>query len=727
MSTESGWHILLLSPHGLLRGRPELGRDPDTGGQILYVLELARTLGEHPAIERVDLVTRLIRDPQVDDDYAREREPLGPKGSILRIPCGPERYIRKELLWPYMDEFVDNLVRHLRERVRVPDLVHGHYADGGYAAARLAALLGVPMAFTGHSLGRVKLQRLRDQGFSEAQIEKRYHISRRIEAEETALEHAAFVIASSSQEVEEQYRSYEDYQPERMLVTPPGVDLRRFSPPRGRWSSASEHAQELLRPFLRDLRRPMVFAVSRADPRKNISRLIRAFGENRELRELANLVIVAGNRERLDDLDEGARGVLLDMLKLIDEYDLYGRVACPKAHRREDISHFYRLAARTKGVFVNPAVTEPFGLTVLEAAASGLPVVATHCGGPKDILEHCRNGLLVDPLDTEALGRTILDALSDTERWRRWSRAGLSGAKQYTWTAHINRYVRAVRATVVKGQKARRFFEASKRLITFDRVVLADIDNTLTGDRAGLTALLRTLREAGSKVLFGVATGRSLAMTLDVLEQWNIPTPHLLITSVGSAIRYGPALIEDRGWERHICYRWRPERIREVMMDGIPGVTLQGPAGQGRYKVSYDVDMEQMPPLKEIRARLRRAGVQARLIFSHNAYLDVLPIRASKGTALRYFALRWNISLERCLVAGDSGNDVEMLTGSTKGVVVGNHDPELASLRGQPQIYFATAKHAWGILEGIAHYDFLGNIRTPDWTENPTNAIAAAR
>jgi sucrose-phosphate synthase len=76
--------------------------------------------------------------------------------------------------------------------------------------------------------------------------------------------------------------------------------------------------------------------------------------------------------------------------------------------------------------------------------------------------------------------------------------------------------------------------------------------------------------------------------------------------------------------------------------------------------------------------------------------------------------LHWGIPPERCLVAGDSGNDLEMLTGSTLGVVVGNHDPELEVLRGRRQIYFATARHSWGILEGIEHYDFLGDIRVPD-------------
>jgi sucrose-phosphate synthase len=716
--------LLLLSIHGLLRGnRPELGRDPDTGGQTLYVLELARALGQDPSVKRVRLVTRLIRDPGVDDDYALPEEPLGPNASILRIPCGPDRYIRKELLWPYMDEFVDNLVAYLRTRGRVPDLVHGHYADAGYAATLLAGLLDVPVAFTGHSLGRVKRQRLLDQGSTEQAIERRYHISRRIEAEETALDHASFVIASTHQEVEEQYSIYENYQPRRMLVIPPGVDLNRFSPPTGRWKPDAGGVFDRVRPFLRNPKLPLILALSRADPRKNIAGLIRAFGTLPELRESANLLIVAGNRERIDDLEPGAAEVLTEMLKLIDEYDLHGHVAYPKTHEREEVPAFYRLATRTKGVFVNPALTEPFGLTLLEAAASGLPIVATNDGGPREIVVRCKNGVLVDPLDTGALGRTMLDAISDRTRWRRWSRFGITGSRRhFSWQAHTAKYTRTVRTAVERGVKSRKFFGIKSRLFTFDRILIADIDNTLIGDRDGLRKLLDVLRDAGRGVAFGIATGRSIELTRKVLKEWKIPPPQLLITSVGSAIRYGRELVEDRGWERHINYRWRPEKLREILA-GTPGLKLQGPEGQSRYKVSYDVDPEKMPSVREIRARLRSARVQARLIYSHEAYLDLLPIRASKGMAVRHFALRWGIPLDHCLVAGDSGNDEEMLTGNTLGVVVGNHDSELDRLREQPQVYFAEGKYAWGILEGIEHYDFLGEIRVPEHAETTEHAV----
>ena len=87
--------------------------------------------------------------------------------------------------------------------------------------------------------------------------------------------------------------------------------------------------------------------------------------------------------------------------------------------------------------------------------------------------------------------------------------------------------------------------------------------------------------------------------------------------------------------------------------------------------------------------------------------------------ALRYFAARWGLPPERILAAGDSGNDEEMLTGNTLGVVVGNHDPELDAIRGSPRIYFADGEYAWGILEGIEHYDFMGRIEIPDLESQP--------
>ncbi len=94
-------YIQLVSIHGLIRGsRIEMGRDADTGGQVRYVLELAKALSEFPDVEAVDLFTRRIRDQKISEDYSVDIEPLGPKCRLVRLPCGGGRYIRKERLWP---------------------------------------------------------------------------------------------------------------------------------------------------------------------------------------------------------------------------------------------------------------------------------------------------------------------------------------------------------------------------------------------------------------------------------------------------------------------------------------------------------------------------------------------------------------------------------------------------------------------------------------------------
>ena len=164
MSEDTKLRIALISLHGLIRGENlELGRDEDTGGQIRYVLELARALSDDPGVERVDLITRQIIDDRVAKDYAQLEEQIAAKAWIIRIPFGPKRYLGKTKLWPYLEVFVDQCLNYFRKTDRVPHVIHGHYADAGYGGGQLSRLLGIPFVFTGHSLGRVKRQRLLEE------------------------------------------------------------------------------------------------------------------------------------------------------------------------------------------------------------------------------------------------------------------------------------------------------------------------------------------------------------------------------------------------------------------------------------------------------------------------------------------------------------------------------------------------------------------------------------
>jgi len=715
MAKEKGLRIALISLHGLIRGQElELGRDEDTGGQTRYVVELARALSEREDVDRVDLITRQVIDDRVSDDYAKLEEQISDKAFIVRIPFGPKRYLSKSKLWPYMEVFVDQCLNHFQRTRTVPDLIHGHYADAGYGGGQLARLLAVPFVFTGHSLGRVKKQRLEDSGVSPERIEKNYAISSRIEAEEFALETCSLICTSTHQEVREQYEQYENYIPERMEVIPPGVDLSSFRAPKA--GDEESVLVKKVRSFLRDPDKPMIVAMARPDERKNLEMLVKTYGESPQLQREANLVLIMGSRDDLRQMPPGQRTVLSNVLILIDVYDLYGKVAYPKQHKAGDVATLYREITRSRGVFINAAMTEPFGLTLLEAAASGAPIVATNDGGPSDIIANCRNGALVDPFDAKAIEKALLHALLDSGQWDEWSKSGLRNVnKHYSWERHVERYMRDVKEVlndmdtprpIARGRKTR-------RLPQIDRLIIADIDNTLTGDDDAMEEFFKLISEAEDNIGFGIATGRRYEVVMQLMEEKGIPNPEVLITSVGTEIYYGKNYTLDTSWQKHIDFRWEPNRIREVL-DPVEGFYYQQGSEQSKFKVSYEIDFKVAPRLSAIKRMLRESSIRAKCILSHEMFLDIIPSRSGSGLSIRHMAYKWGFPLENILVAGDSGNDEEMLAGNTLGVVVGNYSKELEKLRKYPRVYFADRPHAGGIIEGVNYYNFLDQITIPN-------------
>lgn len=700
-------YILLISIHGLIRGHDlELGRDADTGGQTKYVVELATALAKQSNVERVDLITRRIVDPAVSADYGVLTEPLAENAQIVRIEAGPDGYIAKEELWSHLDGFIDRLFAWLHDQPRLPDILHSHYADAGYVAVRLSHLTGIPLVHTGHSLGRDKFRRLLALGMTMEQIEQRYHMLQRIGAEEDTLSGAELVITSTHNEIEDQYELYDYYTPEKMAVIPPGTDLERFYPP----TAKDENIifKETLTKFFTNPDQPLILALSRPDERKNIVTLLEAYGRSSRLQKLANLVIIAGNRDDIRELNEGAQNVLTELLLVIDCYDLYGCVALPKHHTSGEVADIYRLAAASRGVFINPALTEPFGLTLLEAAASGLPLVATENGGPVDIIGNCHNGLLVDPLNGDAISEALLTILEDPQRWQQFSENGLKNvAKFYAWDAHAQAYLQKIQPLVLPHEPLPKPTSLPKTSQYRKRAIFTAIDNTLLGDAEGLAQFVQVVRQQHRKFLFGIATGRRLDSALKILKAHGIPTPDILITSLGTEIYYLPQLTADIAWNHHIDRLWTPQVLRRII-DPLPGLKRQSKNEQSRFKVSYYYDANIAPSLEEILTLLRQQELSVNTTLSFGQYLDFVPVRASKGQAVRYVARQWNIPLERVLVNGGSGGDEDMLRGNTLGVVVDNrHREELSILTDIDQVYFANGAHAWGILEAIEHYDFF--------------------
>jgi sucrose-phosphate synthase len=332
--------------------------------------------------------------------------------------------------------------------------------------------------------------------------------------------------------------------------------------------------------------------------------------------------------------------------------------------------------------------------------------------------------MLIDPLDIKQIQDGLRTALTDKEQWETWSKNGLDRVREnFSWSSHVERYLEQVkqlpqrRVKSVLSPLAKALatdlpdwnIPDQNRLPTADRFLVCEIDNTLLGDQEALHKLISRLHNEGQSTGVGIATGRNLESSLQMLEEWHFPRPDLLIVSAGSEIYYGPQVVPDSNWQRHISYHWNAEAIRQAMEE-LPGVGLQPPEAQGKFKLSYFIDEAKSLSFKEIMRHLRRRRLHVKGIYSHNMYLDLLPIRASKGDAIRYCALKWGLPIKRFLVAGASGNDESMLSGNTLGVVVGNYSAELEKLRGYPQIYFSEGHYAWGILEALDRYDFFGTL-----------------
>ena len=720
----NGLHIQLFSVHGLLRAENlELGRDADTGGQIKYVLELAKALEQREDVQEVELFTRLISDKTVSEDYAQSLEKVNSKLRIVRIQCGGRKYMRKELLWPHLDEYVDKTIKYIKRHKRIPDIVHGHYPDAGYAAMQLAEIFGVPLVYTGHSLGRSKLSRLLNEGMTEKEIIKKYKIDYRIRMEEEILKKADLVVASTTQEIEGQYGQYANKDIPPTKVIPPGLDIDKFYPfyhdalPETEKSETEMYAQasvlEELHRFFKHPDKPLILSLCRPDKRKNIAGLIKAYGEDLELQSMANLAVFAGIRKDISEMEDNESNVLTEILLLMDKYDLYGKMAIPKKHDFEyEVPELYRIAAEKRGVFVNSALTEPFGITLIEAAACGLPIIAPNDGGPLDIIQNCDCGVLVDTTNTKEIAAAAKQIIVDGENWKRYSKAGIMNIREhYTWESHAATYMKEVKRTVDKFDTTKMKVAVpsdpiGRRLTKLNYFLITDIDNTLIGDdNRQLKTLLQLLKQHRDHIGFGVATGRTVESTKAYLEKFDVHAPDVIISSVGSEIYYGKNLHYGRGWDTHISAGWDRKKIVRLLKS-FSFLSYQEKDTQRRFKVSYNMEPGK-DRLAMIHDRLMRHKCRYNLIYSHNKYLDILPYRASKGKALRYLSYKWDIPLANFLVCGDSGNDEEMLRGEPKAVVVGNFSPELDSLRGLRNIYFAKQKYVGGILEAIERYKFI--------------------
>ena len=715
--------IILVNIHGLLKGSGlEIGRDADNGGQTKYVYEFADFLSRSPSVKHVHIFTRLIDDRALSSEYAVPVEQLNSKLDIRRISFGGKRYRLKEQLWDYLDDFVSEAIKHINKNDIFPDWIHSHYGDAGYAAVELCRILKVPFAHTGHSLGIHKRTKMLGDGMSAEQAEEKFKFRTRIAAEEATLSLAQFVVTSTEQEITS-YQPYENCESAEFHAIPPGINTDKFFPYYQEKLVEDIEPEEMQRKywvgeyiekFLANPHKPVIMALSRPDRRKNLHTLIDIYGQYPELQSLANLVIFAGIRKDINQMPPSEKEVLTNILLLMDKYDLYGKLAIPKKHDVEnEVDTIYRYCAEKRGTFVNLTLYENFGLTTIEAGASGLPVVVTCNGGPSEIIPVCQNGILVDPLKPEEIKTALVSILTDEQRWKSYSNNGIINVqKQFSWDHHVEQYLNLVKEHIEVIDYSLNGNEPPSRnfqlLEPVKKMLITDIDGTLIlpqQGNPGLEEMASKLKNREKGTVFAMASGRNLELVKEAIERYQLPWPDIIVSSVGSEIHYvSPELIIDKGWSNFLNWRWKRAEI-EQRLSHIPWLKLQEPAAQRRFKISYLYHEEKFD-MDQLREALASIWHRSNMITSHGQFLDILPKRASKGQALKFICQKWSIPMDCVYAAGDSGNDIEMFRGPVKGIIVGNRAEELNFIKPGKSIFLADGPAAEGIAEGLLYYGF---------------------
>lgn len=483
--------VAIVSPHGWFAQSDVLGK-PDTGGQVIYILDQVRALEKYlqesirltglTVTPHIVVLTRRIPEAgNTTCNQAREKIFKTSNGWILRLPFRDDQgavlpdWISRFKIWPYLEGFAEEASHALLAEFQGrPDLIIGNYSDGNLVATRLSDKLDVVQCTIAHALEKTKYL------FSDLywrEKEPDYHFSLQFTADMLAMNKADFIITSTHQEIigtEDEMGQYESYQfftlpglyqvingvnlfAPKFNVIPPGVEeslyfpffetAQRVDSQTHTWSRRLfDDSFDDIWGELTDPARPAIFTMARFDKIKNITGLIEAYGLSPLLQERFNLIFAAGSihAENSDDLEE--QNEIRRAYALMDQYNLEGKVRWLPSITKEDTGEVYRLIADRQGIFVQPALFEAFGLTILEAMASGLPTFGPRFGGPSEIIEDGRCGFLLNTSQPKLIARGLEAFVSACEKdanlWQTISKAGIRRVQEhFNWRQYSRKLV----------------------------------------------------------------------------------------------------------------------------------------------------------------------------------------------------------------------------------------------------------------------------------------------
>ena len=484
------FRILILSPHGFFGQGKVLGM-PDTGGQVVYILDQVQALEKEMRTRlfeqglditpEIIVATRLIPQSCGTNSHQHLEKIEGTENAhILRIPFRDKQgdviphWISRFEVWPYLERFAVELEQVLPCELKgKPDLIIGNYSDGNLVASILAQKLQVTQCTIAHALEKTKYL-YSDLYWKEN--EERYHFSCQFTADLIAMNSSDFIITSTYQEIAGQkqtvgqYESYGSFTMPGLYRVINGVDVLDpkfnivspganpdfffpFTETNRRSFHLHEEFESLLfgkevpncRGYLKDRSKPIIFTIARLDRIKNITGLTEIYAQHEKLREQANLVLIAGHvsPDRSEDKEEQEQ--IEKMHAIFDEYQLDNHVRWLGYQLDKNVTgEFYRFIADLKGIFVQPALFEAFGLTVIEAMISGLPIFATQYGGPLEIIQHDISGFHINPNQYQKTGDQLSNFLQDCKEspqvWEKYSSKAIERVQtHYTWEKYANK------------------------------------------------------------------------------------------------------------------------------------------------------------------------------------------------------------------------------------------------------------------------------------------------
>nr|AEV40894.1 sucrose synthase [Gossypium hirsutum] len=484
------FNVVILSPHGYFGQANVLGL-PDTGGQVVYILDQVRALGNEMLLRikrqglditpRILIVTRLIPDAKGTSCNQRLERVSGTEHThILRVPFRSEhgvlrKWISRFDVWPFLETYAEDVASEIAAELQgIPDFIIGNYSDGNLVASLLAYKMGVTQCTIAHALEKTKYP---DSDIYWKKFDEKYHFSCQFTADLIAMNNADFIITSTYQEIAGtkntvgQYESHtaftlpglyrvvhgiDVFDPKFNIVSP-GADMCIYFPyseKEKRLTALHGSIEELLFDpkqndahigTLSDRSKPLIFSMARLDRVKDMTGLVELYAKNNKLRELANLVVVAGYIDVKKSKDREEIAEIEKMHDLMKEYKLDGQFRWIAAQtNRARNGEPYRYIADSKGIFVQPAFYEAFGLTVVEAMTCGLPTFATLHGGPAEIIEHGISGFHIDPYHpdqtAELLATFFERCKEDPSHWTKISDGGLKRIyERYTWKIYSER------------------------------------------------------------------------------------------------------------------------------------------------------------------------------------------------------------------------------------------------------------------------------------------------